>query len=122
MRIIGPSLIALFSLVASAEAQQRSAPFSPGSVERVQLALQRWNQQQRLTLSPPSPWTEPTVRTFGMFTVVFPGSPGEIIKVSLPIGELTTRAARAVSSARHRRAERKAGEEVQRALRDFNAQ
>ena len=121
MRIIGPSVIALFSLVASAEAQQRSAPFSPGSVERVQLALQRSNQQQRLTLSP-SPWTEPTVRTFGMFTVVFPGSPGEIIKVSLPIGELTTRAARAVSSARHRRAERKAGEEVQRALRDFNAQ
>ena len=120
MRIIWPSVVALFSLVASAEAQQRSAPFSPSSVERVQLALQRANQQQKLTLSP-SPWAEPTVRTFGMFTVVFRGSPGEIVKVSLPIGELTTRAARAISNARHRRAERKAGEEVQSALRDFNA-
>jgi hypothetical protein len=39
-----------------------------------------------------------------------------------PIGDLAMRATRAVSNVQHRRAEQKAREEVQRVLKDFEAQ
>jgi hypothetical protein len=49
---------------------------------------------------------------FGLFTVVPPRTNGEVVRVSVPVGELIAKAARAVSRANHRRAERNADERV----------
>ena len=67
-------------------------------------------------------WGEPARRRIGILTLVPPVKRGEIVRVSLPVGDLVTRAARSVSAAQHRRAERKAREEVQRVLLEFEAQ
>jgi hypothetical protein len=45
-----------------------------------------------------------------------------MVRVSLPVGDLVTRAVRGVSAAKHRRAERKAREEVQRVMLEIEAQ
>jgi hypothetical protein len=45
-----------------------------------------------------------------------------MLKAALPVGELATRAARAISNAHRRRAERNARVDVVRALQDFQAQ
>jgi hypothetical protein len=66
-------------------------------------------------------WIEPTPRKFGIFTIASPELPGEIVKVSVPVGELTMRAARAIGRAQYRRAEEKARKEVEQALKDFQA-
>ena len=57
----------------------------------------------------------------GMFTLVPPEANGEVVRVSIPVGELVSRAARAISDANHRRAERKADERVQKDLEQFLA-
>jgi len=63
------------------------------------------------------PLTPPT--RLGMFTMVPPETNGEVVRVSVPIGELVSRAARAISDANHRRAERKADERVRKDLEQF---
>jgi hypothetical protein len=60
------------------------------------------------------PLTRPT--HLGMFTLVPPEANGEVVRVSIPIGEFVSRAARAISDANHRRAERKADERVRKDL------
>jgi hypothetical protein len=57
----------------------------------------------------------------GMFALVRPETNGEVIRVAIPVGELVSRAARAVSDANHRRAERKADERVRQDLERFIA-
>ena len=56
-----------------------------------------------------------------MFTLVPPNTNGELIRISIPVGELVSRAARAISDANHRRAERKADERVRKDLEQFIA-
>jgi hypothetical protein len=51
-----------------------------------------------------------------------PETRGEVARVTVPIGEVAVRAARAVGDARQKRAERKAREEVQRAIEEFEQQ
>jgi hypothetical protein len=63
----------------------------------------------------------PPSTRIGMLTLVPPDTNGEIVKVVVPIGELVSRAATGVSSARRRRAERSAREQVTRELREFRA-
>jgi hypothetical protein len=63
------------------------------------------------------PLTHPT--RLGMFTMVRPETNGEVIRVAIPIGELASRAARAVSDSRHRRAERKVDERIARELQQL---
>ena len=65
------------------------------------------------------PLTRPT--RLGMFTLVSPQTNGEVVRVSIPFGELVSRAAQAVSDANHRRAERKADERVRKDLEQFIA-
>jgi hypothetical protein len=65
------------------------------------------------------PLTRPS--RLGMFTLVPPETNGEVVRVSIPVGELVTRAARAMSDANHRRAERKADERVRKDLERFIA-
>jgi hypothetical protein len=57
----------------------------------------------------------------GMLTLVSPDANGEVIRLSIPVGELVSRAARAFSDANHRRAERRADERVRKDLGQFNA-
>jgi hypothetical protein len=65
------------------------------------------------------PLTPPT--RVGMFTLAPPNRNGEVIRVAIPVGELVSRTARAVSDANHRRAERKADERVRKDLEQFIA-
>lgn len=87
---------------------------SPQPNDRLQLAIQ---EALRLAAPPNAP-----PKRFGVFTLSPPETRGEIVRITLPVGELAMRGARAVSNARDRRAERKAREEVQQALKEFLAQ
>src|SRR5258705_5056180 len=109
----------LLVLVPSVRAQQ---PDSLTSLDRVRLLLERAQQQPTLITPLLEPWATPAPRRLGVLTLLPPQKDGQLISVAVPIGDLASRAARAVSSARHRRAERKAGERVQRALWEFQAQ
>jgi hypothetical protein len=93
-------------------AAQAADPASPSSVERVRAAL----------MSTPPPLVIPSgpdERHLGPLTFVPPDTPGELVRVKLPIGALTAQAAHAVSAAHHRREERAAREEAARALAAF---
>lgn len=57
----------------------------------------------------------------GLFTLLPPETNGEMVRVSIPVGDLVSRAARAVSDANHRRAEQKADERVRKDLERFLA-
>jgi hypothetical protein len=61
-------------------------------------------------------------RTFGIFTLVRPELPGEFIRVSVPIGELVSRAARGVSVALQQRQEQSARRRVEADMKWFAAQ
>jgi hypothetical protein len=65
------------------------------------------------------PLTPPT--RIGMFTLVRPEANGEVVRMAIPDGELVSRAARAISDANHRRAERKANDRVRKDLAQFLA-
>ncbi len=86
------------------------------SVERVSAALQA---QSSLRLTAPT-WAEPPPKQIGVFTLVPPTNPGEILRVRLPIGELASRTARGLARANQRRREAAARLEVQRALTAFS--
>ena len=94
-------------------------PESPSSLQRIRASLQNPPTQSRL--STPL-WGEPGPKRIGILTVVAPQLRGEIVRVSLPVGDLLTRAVRGVSAAKHRRAERKARAEVQRVIFEIEAQ
>jgi hypothetical protein len=117
--IVASSFLIIVCLAASAEAQQ---PNPPTSIERVWLGLQRPQQQPGLNIPTLPSWMDPGPRRLGILTLLPPQANGGLIRVAVPVGDLAARAARAVSSARHRRAERRASERVQRALQNFQAQ
>jgi hypothetical protein len=64
------------------------------------------------------PLTKPT--RLGVFTPVPPQTNGEVIRLSIPVGEFATRAAHAISDARRHHAERKVDERIAHELRVFN--
>ena len=103
-------------MAAPAWAQQ---PESPPSLQRVRASLQ--NPPIQSKLSTPL-WAEPGPARIGILTLVAPQKRGEIVRVSLPVGDLVTRAVRGVSAAQHRRAERQARAEVQRLMFELEAQ
>ncbi len=91
------------------------------SVERIRRALQAPPQIVLGRETPPVS-IGPGVKTFGIFTLATPQSDGEMVRVVVPVGELVMRAVSGVARAQHRRAERKARQEVLRALADFQSQ
>ena len=120
MRIAGVSctLMVAFS-VASLEAQQSDQSVS---VEAIRQAL-RTPQPRSLMILPTSKAGPEGNRRLGILTLAAPDTTnGEIVRVVVPIGELTTALARKISSAQRQRRERKAREAVERDLRDFRAQ
>ena len=118
MRIaaVGCAIVALS--LASAGAQQSDPSVS---IESLRLALQK-AQRPSLSLLPVAPSVPAKITRVGILTLAPPDTRGEIVKVVVPVGELATGFARTISNARHRRAERKAREAVQRALEDFHSQ
>ena len=103
-------------MTAPAWAQQ---PESSSAPQRVRLSLQ--NPSIQSTLTAPG-WDQPGRTRIGILTLVPPQHRGELVRVSVPVGDLVTRAVRSVVAARQRRAERKAREEVQRVVRQIEAQ
>ena len=91
-------------------------PASASSNERIRVAL-----QNPPALAAGVPLTDAVHRTLGILTLIPPQYPGELIRVSLPIGELVARGVRGLRAAKYARAERNAREAVQRALSDFEA-
>ena len=118
MRIaaVGCAIVALS--VASVGAQQSD---SFVSIESLRLALQK-AQRPSLSLSPVAPSVPAKITRVGILTLAPPDTNGEIVKVVVPAGELTMGFVRTISSAQHRRAERKAHEVVQHVLEDFHTQ
>jgi hypothetical protein len=55
----------------------------------------------------------------GIFTFHTPETQGEMVRVSIPVGELVMRAVRGIRAKQHRRAEEKARAEVIQTLADF---
>ena len=113
------STIAAFVLATPAAAQQPASPASPVSLDAIRAALQRSAPSVVIGSAVPPPDVHPT--RFGVLTLVPPDRNGEMVKVAIPIGALTTRTIRAVTSAQHRRAERAAERRVLEDLRAFQA-
>lgn len=61
-------------------------------------------------------------RTLGIFTMVPPERPGELVRISVPVGELVTRAFNGVAVANRRRHEAAARRQVAAALEEFARQ
>jgi hypothetical protein len=81
------------------------------SLERIRFALQQ-----------PLPNESTLPKSLGILTFVQPTKPGEIVRVSIPIGELVTKAYRGVAAANRRRQEAAARREVEAALKLFAEQ
>src|SRR5262249_5862325 len=114
---VGCFVVMTLSVPASGEGQQSTPPVS---LESIIAALQQSSQPTLLIRSVNLAVDTPPTR-LGIVTLVPPDTRSEVINISIPVGELITRAAQAVSDARHRHAERKAGERVMRRLQDFKA-
>ncbi len=85
------------------------------SLERMSLAL-----QQPLPIVRGGGEVESALpKTLGIFTLVPPTRPGEIIRVSVPIGELVSRAFKGAAAANRRRQEAAARRQVEAALEWF---
>ena len=88
------------------------------SLEQIAFALQQPHPLIRSI--DPGETAEP--RTFGVFTFVPPELPGEFVRISVPIGELVSRAFRGISEAKQRRQEETARRRVEADLKWFAAQ
>jgi hypothetical protein len=91
-----------------AQAQDRS-------FERIALAVQ---QPSPLVLSAPTIESD-LPRRIGPFALVPPALRGEVVRVSVPVGDLVTRAVHAVTVANRRRQELAARRKVAVAVRSF---
>ena len=88
------------------------------SLERIRLALQQPLPIEPVVGQVESNWP----KTFGIFTLVQPTKPGEMVRVSIPIGALVTRAFKSVAGANHRRQEAAARRKVAAELKSFEEQ
>ena len=120
MRRMFSASVAIVVLLVAPIGAQDSTP--PASLERLRQALQRSHSRLALTRASP-PWmTTDGTRRLGILTLGPPKTNGEFVSVVVPVGELATRAAHALASAQHRRAEMRARAEVVRTLQDFQQQ
>ena len=88
------------------------------SLERISLTL----EQPPAVLRRFDSLYDATPKKFGIFTLLPPTGRGEMFRLSIPIGELATRAFRSVAAAKRRRQEAAARREVEAALEWFKAQ
>jgi hypothetical protein len=103
-------------LIATVWSSSTLAQEQDRSLERVSIALQ---QPAPIVGGIVLPDTSTAPITFGWFSLVQPTLPGEMVRVSLPIGELVSPAFKGVAGARQRRQEAAARREVEAALKAF---
>jgi len=113
MKGLAGGLLVSFVCGAPVLAQERDR-----ALERISLAL----EQPLPTVRGVSPVESAAPKTFGIFTLVPPTERGEIVRVSVPIGELVSRAFKGVAAANHRRQEAAARRKVEAALTWFAEQ
>jgi hypothetical protein len=113
MRAIAVGVLVVVSWSPSLLGQERDR-----ALERIELQL----QQPSSVVRGFDPVESATPTTFGIFTVVPPTGRGEMIRVTIPIGEIVSRAFKASSVARRRRQEATARREVESALQRFKEQ
>ena len=111
MRGLPAVLLVSLVLPAPALAQERDR-----SLERIDLAL----QQPFSIVGGTAPVDGAAPTKLWIFTFVQPVRRGEMVRVSIPIGELVTRAFRGVAAANQGRQEAAARRRVEAALREFN--
>ena len=88
------------------------------SLERISLSL-----QQPLPIARGVGQVESALpKTLGIFSLVPPTRPGEIVRVSIPIGDLVSRAFKGVAAANQRRQKATARRTVSAALKRFEEQ
>ena len=113
-RLIVLSVTVLASLSGVASVTLRADQSNQPS-DRLRLAFQ---EPSRLIIPA---WPLPPPKRLGVGSITPPETRGEVIQISVPIGALTMRVARSVGNAQYHRAERKAREEVERAIKAFDA-
>src|SRR5262245_6357510 len=89
------------------------------SLERISLALQQPPPVIGISVIPDPP--APPVK-LGPLRFVTPTGRGELVRVSIPVGELVSKAFKGVAHANHRRKEAAARREVEAALKQFASQ
>ncbi len=106
-RLVGGVVVSL-ACSAPLIAQERDR-----SIERISLAL----EQPPPIVSGPGPMHGAGPKRIGPFTLIQPTGPGEIVRVSVPIGEFVSRAFKGVAAANQRRQEAAARRRVNEELR-----
>jgi hypothetical protein len=123
MRRLAASLVVLSALSLQLSAQERNR-----SLERISLALQEpapsrghADPQEELRASIGALIFEPPAGAakLGPFTLGTPQLRGEIIRLSLPVGEYVSRVARGLSAANRRRQEAAARRRIEADLKAF---
>ncbi|MFN8061872.1 MAG: hypothetical protein U0Q12_22125 [Vicinamibacterales bacterium] len=102
------------SLAVRVGAQERETPERMGVLRR---AIDSWRSPLVGPTSPP--WVDPKPWLAGFVTLLPPDTPGEFIKVVVPVGALVSHAIHRVGDANRRRAERAVRDDVLRELREF---
>jgi hypothetical protein len=88
------------------------------SLERIDLAT----QQPSAIVTSVVPVERDLPKKLGMFTLVSPALRGEMVRVSVPVGEYVTRALTSVAASKHRRQEAAARRRVEASLKRFAEQ
>jgi hypothetical protein len=63
-----------------------------------------------------------TPQRMGVLTLVQPQTNGEVVRISIPIGELTMKSVRAISDAHRKRIERKVDERIAKELQQITSE
>ena len=113
MRGVAGSLVVSLLCAASVGAQERDR-----ALERISLAL----QQPLPAVRGIDAVDSVAPKKFGIFTLVPAQGPGEIVRISVPIGELVSRAFKSVAAAARRRQEAAARRMVDADLKWFAGQ
>jgi hypothetical protein len=113
MRALAVGLFFALACAARPAAQEQGRP-----LERITLAL----PQPPPVIRGVYPVEGTAPKRFGVFTLAPPELPGEIVRVSVPVGELVSRAFRVAAAANRKRQEAAARRRVERALAWFQDQ
>ena len=113
MKALAAGLLLLAPCVAPLSGQERDR-----ALERISLSLVQ--PPPALRIDPPIDGAPP--KTFGIFTLVPPAMRGEMVRVSVPVGDLVSRAVKGVAAANRRRQEAAVRREIAAELARVTAQ
>jgi hypothetical protein len=115
--VVALAVLACPYAITMVRAQETNSPPSSASLERVRVALKE-RQPSSLIVGPMVP-IPPDERRFGPLTFLPPDTPGEFVRVRVPIGALITGVAHSIAGTQRRRAEKAARKDVAFALEEF---